>query len=186
MLARKGEEPAPDVAQVSPHPRHLHHEIALGYELGGNWRSGLVHGPRVGYAYAWKSIAITAGGALELSGRTLASQEEKLVGGYGRAGIEVRLPLGALVVRAGPGLRAGVISQALAPIAGTTVPGPVAEASKAAFVFGPDLVVGARTWLAPSWFVDVAGTGSIAFLREEGSLRGVPALTGGASVGATF
>lgn len=179
LLAKKGGEVDADVAPQPVAPRVLHHELSAGYDLGANLRTGLVQGPRAGYAYAWWNVALALGGGIDFSSRSLANKDEELVGGYGRAAIELRLPLGALSLRGGAGGRAGVLVQT---ISNEFVP----NESQTAFVFGPEVLVAARVALGSMLFADLAGTGSILFLREEGSLRGITGGTGALSLGARF
>lgn len=188
VLARKGESDPPEADRV-PAPAPLsrpHHEVSAGYDLGTNARTSFVHGPHASWAYAWRHVAFSLGGGADFTGRSLAEKDERLVGGYGRASIEYRLPLGNLTLRGGGGGRAGLLAQTLAPTA-TALPDARTE-TKTAFTFGPEIFVSARIALDPrqAWFVDVGATGNVLFLREEASLVGVPGVMGSASLGARF
>jgi len=200
-LARKGgldEDPAvgEDRPLEKPAPREQNHELFLGYDVGANTRTSLVHGPRAAYAYAWSRVAFTIGGGADFTSRSLALTDEQLVGGYGRASFEGRLPLGRLTLRGGGGGRAGVAAQSLENRApgtpgspnGVTVTTNATTESRTTFVFGPEVFVAARLDLGRSspFFADLGVTASLLFLEEEGSLRGVPGVTGGAGLGARF
>jgi hypothetical protein len=187
VLARKGEETEPDQVAAPPEPATPHHEISAGYDAGANVRTTFVHGPHASWAYAWTHLAISIGGGADFTGRSLADKDERLVGGYGRASIEYRLPLGALTLRGGGGGRAGLVAQTIEPTAGTNDPA-AKSGSKSAFTFGPEVFLAARVALDPrrTWFVDVGATGNVLFLREEASLVGVAGLMGGGSLGARF
>lgn len=188
VLARKGQgnPTEPDRPTAAPARETKHHEISAGYDMGANARTTFVHGPRASWAYAWRHAALSIGGGADFTGRSLADKSERLVGGYGRASLEYRLPLGNLTLRAGGGGRAGVVSQELQPT--STAPSDVKSETKSAFTFGPEIFVAARVALDPrsTWFLDLAATANVLFLREEGSLRGVPGLVGTASLGARF
>lgn len=185
LLAKKGGEVDEDVLQ-KPVSSERRHELAAGYDMGANLRMGLVHGPRIGYAYAWRHVALTLGGGADFSGRSLEFQDEKLVSGFGRGGVELRLALGALMLRGGVGARGGVLSQKLQ----YTGPNPeiviLRDGSQTAFVFGPELLVAARVALGPTFFADVGGTGSVIFLRESGRLRGITGAVASLTLGARF
>ncbi|MDB4941668.1 MAG: peptidase caspase catalytic subunit p20 [Labilithrix sp.] len=187
VLARKGEpdvEPdRVDPAEGAP-PRH--HELVAGYDMGTNARTAFVHGPHASYSYAWTHVALTAGLGAELTGRTLTEKEEKLVGGYGRASVEYRVPVGAVTFRLGAGGRAGVVSQTVDPTSAAPV-SDVAQ-SHSAFVFGPEAFAALRLALDPRQrlFLDLGATANVLFLREEGALRSFAALMGSASLGARF
>ena len=182
-LARKGGDA--DVGESAPRSAPGGHELFAGYDAGFNSRTGFAHGPRITYAHAWRWVALTIGGGAELTGRSLTEKEESLVGGYGRAGLEVRLPAGAFTFRAGAGGRAGLVVQTISPT-GTAVSQGATDESKTAFTFGPELVVGGRLALSRMWFVDLSATGGVAFLREEDVLKGVPGAAGALALGARF
>ncbi|CAN5725809.1 hypothetical protein BH11MYX4_BH11MYX4_19030 [soil metagenome] len=184
VLARKGEEPD-QVVEPAPAPRS-HHELSAGYDAGTNARTSLVHGPHAAWSYAWTHLAVTLGGGAELTGRTLTEKEERLTSGYGRGSIEYRLPLGAFTLRLGGGGRAGIVSQTLEPTSSASP--TVKRETKSAFVFGPEVFVAGRIALDPrrTFFLDLAATGNMIFLREEASLTGIPALMASASLGARF
>ncbi len=183
-LARKGEEadaaPAPVPASAK------HHELALGYVAGASFRMGFVHGPQAGYAYATKHVAVTLGGGLELSSREVTGASERLTSGYGRAGVEGRLPVGRITLRAGAGARAGVVAQSVAP----TNDGSrtVTAADNGAFAMGPDVLAAVRLAVDSSrtWFTELSATGSALFLKEEGETRGITGAVAGASIGSAF
>jgi hypothetical protein len=180
-VARKGTDE--DVAEVQPATTTKSHELSAGYDTGWNARTGFAHGPRAAYAYAWRWLAVTLGGGAEFTGRSLTGKDEDLVGGYGRAGVELRLPVSALTFRAGAGGRAGLVVQTISPT------GPVrttAEETKSAFAFGPEVVLGVRIAISRTWFADLATTGSLSFLREEDTMRGVVGGTGALALGARF
>jgi hypothetical protein len=185
VLARKGEE-EPDRVDAPPLPATPHHELSAGYDAGANARTSFVHGPHASWAYAWPRVAISVGGGADFTGRNLAEKDERLVGGYGRASIEVRLPLGALTLRGGGGGRAGLLAQTIEPTA-TAVDTAKTE-SKTAFTFGPELFLAARLALDPrrTFFLDAGVIGNVLFLREEASLVGVAGLMGSGSLGARF
>jgi hypothetical protein len=186
LLAKKGGEPADADVVVKPVDTFRHHELSAGYDFGTNLRTGFTHGPRIGYAYAWRHVALSIGGGADFSGRSLEFNDEKLASGFGRAGVELRLPLGALTLRGGAGARAGVLSQDIR----YTGPNPQLvirpEGSQTAFVFGPEVVLAARIALGSTLFADVGGTGSVMFLRESGSLRGITGAVATLSLGARF
>ena len=188
VLARKGEEPEPEADRpLTPAPASpSRHELAVGYDAGANARTSFVHGPRASWSYAWPRVALSIGGAADFTGRTLAEKEERLTGGYGRASIEYRLPLGAFMLRGGAGGRAGLVSQTIDTSA--TLVSPPKSDSKTAFTFGPEVFLAARLAVDPRhlWFIDVGATGSMLFLREEAALTGVAALTGTAALGTRF
>lgn len=184
VIAKKGGEP--DVADAPPRTASKHHELSAGYDAGINARTGLVHGPRATYAYAWGAFALSVGGGAEFTGRSLLEKDETLAGGYGRAAFELRLPVGSSVTfRAGAGGRAGLVVQTIAPTGAAATRGD-GEDRKSAFTFGPELVVGGRLALTQVWFADLAATGGASFLREEAALRGVPFGTGALALGARF
>jgi hypothetical protein len=180
MLAQKGGEA--DEPALTPRS-DLHHEIAVGWDMGQNTRTGFVHGPRAGYAYAWKNVALAIGGGADFASRSLESKDESLVGGYGRAGVELRLPLGALTLRGGAGGRAGVLAQT---IRSTSALLRTSDQSNTALVFGPEVLVAARLALGDAWFADLGATGSILFLREAETLRGIPGAVFALALGARF
>ncbi len=186
VLARKGEEGEPDRVEAPPPLHESHHELSAGYDVGANGRTAFVQGPHAAWSYAWTHLAVTLGGGAELTGRTLSEKEERLVSGYGRGNIEYRLPIGAFTLRLGGGGRAGVVSQSIDPTSNS----PVATKSetKSTFVFGPEVFVAGRIALDPrqTFFLDVAATGNMLFLRQESALTGFAALMGAASLGARF
>lgn len=184
VVAKKGDDP--DAAEAPP-PRTTvaPHELSIGYDTGFNGRTGFVHGPRATYGHAWKHVALTLGGGVELTGRSLAEKNEDLVGGYGRAGIELRLPTGSvLTLRAGAGARAGLVVQTIVPTGAAASRLP--EETKSALAFGPEIMLGGRVAFTRTWFADVSATGGLSFLREEDTLRGIPTITGAASLGGRF
>jgi hypothetical protein len=181
-LARKGEEPEPDVTSPAPPRARDAHELWIGWDAGGNFRTGFVHGPRLTYAYAWPRVALFVGGGAELGNRELTDKEERLVGTYGRAGIELRVPVGSVLLRGALGVRAGVLSQTIVPSATS----PAARQSNAAFELGPEVSLGGRVRMFGPWFADLGATGNVLFLREEGALRGIAGLTAGIGLGASF
>lgn len=188
VLARKGEgEPVEaDRPADAPPVERTHHELTAGYDMGTNARTSFVHGPQASWAYAWPRVALTVGGGAEFTGRSLAEKEERLVGGYGRARLEYRLPLGNLTLRAGGGGRAGLISQTLEPTS-SAVAGSSTE-TKSTLTFGPEIFLAARLALDPrrTFFLDLGATANVLFLREESTLVGVPGVMGSASLGARF
>ncbi len=192
VLARKGDDtsnPEADRPNAPPPPASAHHELSAGYDVGANARTTFVHGPHAAWAYAWPHVAIGIGGGADFTGRDLAEKDERLVGGYGRATVEVRLPLGAFTLRGGGGARAGVVAQTLEPTAAAKAVDPTAKTeNKTAFDFGPEVFVAGRLALDPrrTWFLDVGATGNVLFLREEASLVGVAGVLGSASLGASF
>ncbi len=189
VLARKGEDPEADQPVAAPPSTAPHHELSAGYDLGANGRTSLVHGPHAAWAYAWPHIAISIGGGADFTGRDLTEKTERLVGGYGRASLEARLPLGAFTLRGGGGARAGLVAQTIEPTAAAKSVDPNAKAAnKTAFDFGPEVFLAGRLALDARrmWFVDIGATASILFLREEASLVGVPGVVGSASLGARF
>ena len=181
-VARKGDA---DVIEDAPPSTARGHELSAGYDAGTSSRTGFVHGPRVTYAYAWRWVALTLGGGAELTGRSLAEKDETLAGGYGRAGLELRLPAGRFTFRAGAAGRAGVVVQTIRPT-GSAIGRGGREETQSAFAFGPELVVGGRLALWRDWFADVSATGGLSFLREEDAITGVSAATGALALGARF
>ena len=189
VLARKGEEPEADRPDTPPASVSAHHELSAGYDAGANVRTSFVHGPHAAWAYAWPHLAIGIGGGADFTGRDLAEKDERLVGGYGRATIEYRLPIGAFTLRGGGGARAGLVAQNIQPTAAAKSIDPTAKSeNKTAFDFGPEVFLAGRLALDPrrTWFVDVGATANVLFLREEASLVGVAGVLGSASLGARF
>jgi hypothetical protein len=182
-VAGKGTDP--DVAEPTPLDTERHHELSVGYDSGFNGRMGLVHGPRAAYAYAWRHVALTLGGGAEFTSRSLAENDESLTSGYGRVGLELRVPAGAFTFRAGGGGRAGITAQTLTPTRTAASVGPK-ETTKSAFVLGPEIVVGGRFAFSRAWFFDLAATGALSFLRQEDSTTAMASITGAASLGARF
>lgn len=181
LVTRKG----PDADTVDRAPSTTtDHEISAGYDGGWTARTGFVHGPRATYAHAWRSFAITIGGGADFTGRSLAEKNEDLVGAYGRAGVELRLPLSVFTLRAGAGGRAGIVVQTISPTS-RAIPG-ASDETKSAFAFGPEVVLGARLAISRTWFADLAATGSVSFLREEETMTGVAGATGTLALGARF
>ena len=187
VLARKGEEGEPDrVEEAPPAAPRSRHELSAGYDAGANGRTAFVQGPRAAWSYAWTHLALTLGGGAEFTGRTLSEKEERLVSGYGRGNIEYRLPLGAFTLRLGGGGRAGVVSQSIEPT--SSAPPSTKSDTKSTFVFGPEVFVAGRIALDPrqTFFLDLAATGNMLFLRQESALTGFAALMGSASLGTRF
>jgi Caspase domain len=194
VVARKGDGdgpgPQPDMVNPPPPPSGdpgapgaSRHELSAGYEAGGSARTGLVQGPRAGYAYAWSKVAIGIGAGADLASRTLPDTTESLVTGFGRATFELRLPLGNLVaLRMGGGGRAGWLAQT---IERHTTP-PAAPAHNGAFVVGPEVFAAFRTSIGATLFADLAASGNVLFLNEEGKTRAVPGASGAGSLGAKF
>ena len=182
-VARKGDEPASaDVdREVSPATRH--HELSAGYDLGADTRAGLVQGPRAGYTYAWQHVAVAVGGGASFSGQSLEASEERLVSGYGRALVELRLPLGSTLLRGGLGGRAGWLAQAVTPRVG---PEAGRERTQGAFVLGPEVQLGVRQDLGRTLFLEATATGALVAFREEETTRLVPTAQGGLGLGARF
>jgi hypothetical protein len=106
------------------------------------------------------------------------------VTGYGRAAVEVRLPLGTTLLRAGVGARAGYLAQTVTPRATAGV--AAREQTNGAFVLAPELQVAVRRELGDLLFAELSGTGSLVGFREEGSTRLVPTVQAGAGMGARF
>jgi hypothetical protein len=185
LLAKKGGEVDAD-RPIAAVDELRHHELSAGYDMGANLRTGFVHGPRIGYAYAWRYVALTIGGGADFSGRSLEAKDEKLVSGFGRGGVELRLPLGALTLRGGVGARAGVLAQTI----DYTGPNPqlviLPNESQTAFVFGPEALLAARIALGSAFFADLGGTGSVLFLREAGTMRGITGAVASLTLGARF
>lgn len=187
VLARKGEEGEPDRVEEAPlaAPRSRH-ELSAGYDAGANGRTAFVQGPRAAWSYAWTHLALTLGGGAEFTGRTLSEKEERLVSGYGRGNIEYRLPLGAFTLRLGGGGRAGVVSQSIEPT--SSAPPSTKSDTKSTLVFGPEVFVAGRVALDPrqTFFLDLAATANMLFLRQESALTGFAAVMGSASLGTRF
>ncbi len=176
-VARKGADA--DVAEPAPAAKRSH-ELYVGYDAGWNARTGFVQGPRAAYAHSFGHLALTVGGGLELTGRTLPGKTEDLVGGHGRAALEVRIPLSSwLTLRGGAGGRAGIVAQTITPTTGGVE-------KESAFAFGPEAVLGARIAFSPAWFADASASANVSFLREEATLKGVAGATGVAALGARF
>jgi Caspase domain len=181
-VARKGADA--DVAERAPEEAK-NSELSAGYDVGMNARTGFVHGPRATFAHSWGRLALTIGGAAELTGRSLSEKDETLAGGHGRAGLEIRVPVGALTLRAGGGGRAGVVFQTISPT-GSAIARGDSEETKSAFVFGPEAVLGARLAVSRAWFADLSATGNLSFLREENSMKGIAGATGALAAGSRF
>lgn len=178
VVARKGDDVE---APTTERGAREGHELSVGYDAGWSARTGLAQGPRATYAYAWGALAVTVGGAAELSGRSLTERNEDLVAGYGRVGVELRgAVLSRLTLRAGAGARAGVVVQTL-----TSSAGDEAQTERA-FAAGPEAVLAARLDLARAWFADLAGTGALPFVREEGELKPLPGAAATLALGARF
>ncbi len=187
VLARKGEEGEPDrVEEAPPGAPRSRNELFAGYDAGANGRTAFVQGPRAAWSYAWTRLALTLGGGAEFTGRTLSEKAERLVSGYGRGNIEYRLPLGAFTLRLGGGGRAGVVSQSIEPT--SSAPPSTKSDTKSTFVFGPEVFVAGRIALDPrqTFFLDLAATANMLFLRQESALTGFAALMGSASLGTRF
>jgi len=182
----RGDAVEPDRAAAPAPERKERHELSAGYDAGWNARTDFVHGPRVAWAYAWPRFALSLGGGADFTGRSLPGSDEQLTGGYGRASVEGRFPLGPFVLRAGGGGRAGVVAQSIEPRAVGSFAPP--STSQTAFVFGPEIFLVARLGLGrgQTFFADLGATGSLLFLNEEDSLRGIAGVVGGASLGARF
>ena len=178
-VASKGE---PDVVAAPTRPAP--HEVSAGYEAGGDTRTGLVHGPRAGYAYSWGKVALAVGGGADFAGRTLPDTSEKLTTAFGRAGIEVRVPFDTSMLRFGAGARAGWLWQTLEPTS-TAVSGTTTTHS-GAFVAGPDVLAAYRMNVGATAFAELDARGSMMLLREASHLRAVPGVTGGVTLGARF
>lgn len=180
VLAQKG-------GQVTEAARH---EVIVGYDVGGNGRSGLVHGPRAGYARVFSWGALTAGAAAELTGDGQAVNPERVRGGYARVGVEPRLAVGPVLLRAGAGGRAGVLWQSLALRDPRTGVVGSAASEHTAFAFGPEVYGGARVGTGDGvesrFFLDLGVSGNVLFLREESTLKGVPGGAATSAVGASF
>lgn len=173
VLAKKGEEP--DVTEAPPSSTRPN-ELSLGWDIGGDARTGFLHGPRIGYARSWSFVAITAGAGMGFADRSVARGTEDLTSGFGRAGVELRLPLGSLaLLRGGAGGRAGVISQAITN-----------EPSRTAFAFGPEVVLGVRMAISRGLFADLSANGQVVFASEEHSLKGVLGGSGALAIGGRF
>jgi hypothetical protein len=170
-----------DSDQIVAAPERAPHELSAGYEAGGDTRTGLVHGPRAGYAYSWGRIALSLGGGADFASRALPDTNERLVTGFGRAGLEVRVPFDASMLRFGGGARAGWLVQTLEP----TQAGLPATHS-GAFVAGPDVVAAYRMNLGTTLFGEIDVRASLLLLREASHIRAVPGATGGATLGARF
>jgi hypothetical protein len=186
MLASKGGSDSDRDRNVdSERQVRSNHELSAGYDVGFTDRTGLLHGPRAAWAYAWTNLALTIGGGADFSSRSLADKTESLTGGYGRLGVELRLPLGSVVMlRGGLGGRAGVLAQTITPTA--SAPFGSKEESKNTLAFGPEIVLAVRLSFSRAVFADLGATGFLSFVREEDVLRGIPAITGAASLGTRF
>ena len=174
-VAKKGDEP--DVVLPDAAPQR-HHEIAAGWELGTDSRTGLVQGPRVSYTYALPHVGFTFGAGADFSARDIDGANEHLAGTFGRAAVEWRISFARTTLRLGGGGRAGWLVQSLDRQAGSTTNG--------AFIFGPEAYVSARTALIGATFFDLGATGNLLVVREESSARVVPGLTFGAALGVRF
>ena len=175
-LARKGEV---DTAAPQPKPER-HDEIAAGYVAGGDTRTGLVQGPRLEYAHAWAHAAVTAGAGMDFAGRTTTGITEQLVSGFGRAAIELRVPVGPAALRLGIGGRAGWLAQSLHAQTG----GPTTTNGE--FVGGPEVSAALRGQLGSRFFAELGATGDVLFVRQESKVQAVSGVLGGAAVGARF
>lgn len=183
-VAAKGAASPDRVTSTTPRPSN--HEVWAGYDFGWSARTNTAQGAHATYARTWNHAAIGVGGGLEWGGRSLTDVDEKLTTGYLRASVEARLPIGAVLLRAGGGGRGGVVFQTITPKPdGRTLDG---ERSKQGFAFGPEVFLAARFALDPrsTFFLDVGGSSSVLFLREERTLRGVVAAGGNANLGARF
>lgn len=169
VLARKGDEDRP-IEPAAPR----RHEVEAGYVVGGDGRTGLSQGPVVAYAYGTRALAFRVGAGAEFAGRDVAGKREDLTSGYGWAGAELRYPLARFVLHGGLALRAGALSQRI----------DVPRESNLTFTLGPRLDLGLRTSFSGRWFTDLGAVSSVVFLREEGSLRGIPLLGGLLAIGA--
>jgi hypothetical protein len=164
--------------------RGARHEVSIGYDVGSNSRSGLVQGPRLGYAFvASPYLAVAGAVTVEFAG-TDPTTQERLRSAFGKLALEPRLPLGRLTLRAGLGGRAGTVVQSL----GTSAPN-TATTTNTAFAYGPEATLGVRMRTSRGEhgaFVDVAGAGSALFFQQSGATE---SMIGGAvltTLGATF
>lgn len=180
-VASKGEGKGEGEADVAQPLRSARHELSAAYDVGGDTRTGFVQGPRAGYSYAWGALAASFGGGADFAARTLPSTSEHLTTAFGRAGLEVRVPVGTALLRFGAGARAGWLWQTLQPTASGA-----ASTHEGAFVAGPDVAIAYRVNLGTTLFGEAGARGSLLFLREASHLRGVPGATGGVALGARF
>ena len=177
-LAKKGEMNEAEPSAVSP-PKNAPHEVSIGYGAGTDARTGLLHGPRAEYAFAARRLAFVIGAGADFSGRTLPDTRERLVSGFGRAALELRVPLGTTTaLHLGAGGRAGWLSQTLERVGATSTNGAV--------VVGPEALVALRVGLGPRVFVDADARGTVIVLKEEGTPRGIPGAALGTALGARF
>jgi hypothetical protein len=181
-LAAKG-DPEPDVAASPPAARRPN-EVSAGYVAGGDTRTGFVQGARADYAFASSKFAVTAGGELDTSQRSLAQTSENLVTGFGRLGAEFRLPIGPATLRLGAGARVGWLAQKVQPALGGVAGG--AATNDGAVVAGPEVFAGLRAPLGSTVFADVGATGDVELLRDESKLNSISGVLGKASLGARF
>lgn len=181
-VARKGDEAdeaTPPDAVASPSTTRSPNELAAGWDAGADTRTGLVHGPRAGYTHVWNRFALGVGGGATFAARDVATGHESLVSGYGRASVELRLPLGATLLRSGVAGRAGWLAQT---VSRTNAP----SSSFGAFVLAPEAFVALRRDLGSTLFAEASVTGLLVGFREEDRTRLVPTLLGGLGVGAKF
>lgn len=184
VLAKKGLGD-PDRAATEP-SNASKNEIWAGYDLAYNVRTSTAQGAHATYARTWNQVALTIGGGFEGGARSLPDIDEKLTTAYLRAGIEARVPVGAVMLRAGGGGRGGVVFQTLTPNPEGRMLG--GEVTKQGFVFGPEIFLAARFVLDPkeTFFLEVGAVSSLLFLREEQTLRGIFTAGGNANLGARF
>ena len=123
------------------------------------------------------------GGELTFENRDLAASHESLVTGFGRAAVEVRLPLGNRS-RFTPASAAapGIVDQRVTPHPGVAEP----ASTTGAFMFGPELALGARLGLGRTLFADLSATGALPFVSQEDALKAVPEVVGALALGARF
>jgi hypothetical protein len=180
-VAQKGDSIDPDRVEPQAPKRLPPHEVAALYEIGSDTRTGLVHSAVASYAYAWPRVAISAGAGADLTQRSVQATEEHLTTAYGRAGIEIRVPIESFALHFAAGGRAGWMWQTLRPEASSTPVSTVAPAAApadhGAFVAGPDAKAFLRSPLGTTFFVDVGADARVMFVREEDRTHGIPSVS---------
>lgn len=182
-LAAKGTDPNADAdAGASLEPPRKPWEVSAGYDIGADRRTGMVQGPRLSGAWSFDQrsrFAVVLGTGVDLSDRSLAATSEKITTGFGRAGLELRIPVGALALHVGVGGRAGLLSQRLEPNKGSA-------STHGAFAGGPDVSLVLRANLGKTLFADVGAVGNVLFLQEEEKPRGILGAAGSIALGVRF
>jgi hypothetical protein len=150
-------------------------------------------GPHASYAYiALPWLALSAGGALEMTTVNGDIEKEKTLTPLGRIAVEPRWTIGHLTLRGAVGARAGVIFQTITRNDSAVLErgGYAGTTHDSAFVWGPEARLGVRWSTAPetsrALFVELEGGTSLSIFDESGTTRVIPGVTAGLGLGARF